>query len=63
MKRRGTSFKEERTGERNRREGRNGGKADEMEREIRKADLDREREGKRMGDGESKGECGKGSGN
>ncbi len=52
MKQRGTSFKEARTGERNRREGRKrGGKADEMEREIRKEDLDRER-GARRGDEE-----------
>lgn len=36
---RGTSFKEEGTAERNRRDGARGGKADEMEREIRKEDL------------------------
>lgn len=42
MKQRGTGLKEDGTGERNRREGGNAGRADETERGIRKADLDRE---------------------
>lgn len=54
MKKRGL---ESATGER----GAKGGKADEMEREIRKEDLKRER-GERMGDRRAR-ECGEGSGN